>query len=254
MGEATVIILHPPPDGDGPLTALLHEARDRLVEHQVVIFRAAGAGEVSVDRRPRTASFGVRLDELAATVRGGLVLLGAGSVPRLRVGDARRLLEVARAGGPTALTNDRYSSDVLAVGDAQLLLGLAGEHADNGLPRRLADARRHHRGAAGPRPPGHGPRYAARPGAPGAGRGRPALAARARCRLGRGRPAPARAPRAGAGSARGAARGRPQLGTNPGLARAPDRLPDPLPGRGARAADGAARAAAGPHDARTAAR
>lgn len=138
MGEATVIILHPPPEGGGPLAALLHDARDRLVEHQVALFRTAGAGEVSVDRRPRMASFGARLDELAAAVHGGLVLLGAGSVPRLRGGDARRLLEVARAGGTTALTNNRHSSDVIAVGDAGLLLGLAGEHADNGLPRRLA--------------------------------------------------------------------------------------------------------------------
>ena len=139
MGEATVIILHPPPDGDGPLTALLHDARDRLAEHQVALFRAAGAEMVSIDRRPRATSFGARLDELAAAVRGGLVLLGAGSVPRLRGLDAQRLLDVARSGQRAALTNNRYSSDILAVGDAGLLRGMGGQHGDNSLPRRLAE-------------------------------------------------------------------------------------------------------------------
>jgi hypothetical protein len=66
------------------------------------------------------------------------VLLGAGAVPLLRAADARRLVDVAGGRGPVALTNNRYSSDVLAVGDAGLLRGLGGERGDNGLPRRLA--------------------------------------------------------------------------------------------------------------------
>ena len=139
MGEATVIILHPPPEGDGPLTALLHDARDRLAEHQAQLFADAGATWVSIDRSPRAATFGARLDEVAASLRGGLVLLGAGAVPRLRLTDAQRLLEVARSVRPIALTNNRHSSDVLAVGDAGLLLGLAADLGDNALPRWLAE-------------------------------------------------------------------------------------------------------------------
>jgi hypothetical protein len=139
MSEATVIILHPPPDGDWPLTALLHDARDRLADHQTALFADAGADEVIIERRPRATTFGARLDELAARVHGGLVLLGAGSVPLLRTTDVQRLLQIARGGGPEALTNNRYSSDVLAIGDAGLLRGLGGERGDNALARRLAE-------------------------------------------------------------------------------------------------------------------
>ena len=139
MGEATVIILHPPPDGDGPLTALLHDARDRLVDHQSQLFAAAGATAVVVERRSKAATFGARLDEIVASVRGGLVLLGAGAVPLLRSADARRLVAVARGVGPAALTNDRHSSDVLAVGDVAVLQALQDVFNDNVLPRQLGE-------------------------------------------------------------------------------------------------------------------
>ena len=138
MGEATVIILHPPPEGDGPLTALLHDARGRLAEHHAALFSAAGAVHVSVDRQPRGAAFGARLDDLVASILGGLVLLGAGSVARLRLPDAQRLVAAARGQGP-ALTNNRHSSDVLAIAEAGLLRGLDLEGGDNALPRRLAE-------------------------------------------------------------------------------------------------------------------
>ena len=139
MGEATVIILHPPPEGDGPLTTLLHDARDRLAERHARLFAAAGATSVVVDRRPTVATFGARLDEIAGSAQGGVALLGAGAVPLLRMADARRLVAAARGTGPVALTNSRYSSDVLAVGDAGLLRGLRGVLNDNVLPRRLAE-------------------------------------------------------------------------------------------------------------------
>ena len=84
-------------------------------------------------------TFGARLDGIVATVHGGLVLLGSGAVPRLRSGDARRLVAVAMGDGSVALTNNRYSSDVLAVSDAALLRGLDGELTDNALPRRLEE-------------------------------------------------------------------------------------------------------------------
>lgn len=139
MGEASVIILHPPPDGDGPLTAILHDARSLLAEHQAELFARAGAADVRIDRSPRAATFGQRVSELASSLRGGLVLLGAGSVARLTIADARRLLAVAAAGGRRALTNNRYSSDVCAVSDAAALRALPSLTGDNALPRWLAE-------------------------------------------------------------------------------------------------------------------
>jgi hypothetical protein len=139
MGEATVIILHPPPEGDGPLSALLHEARDRLADHQATLFARGGADQVRIDRRPRAATFGARLDELAGSVSGGLVLLGAGAVARLTLDDAHRLIAVAAGGGQRALTNNRYSSDVCAVSDAAALRSLPPLVGDNALPRWLSE-------------------------------------------------------------------------------------------------------------------
>src|SRR3989304_6006036 len=60
MGEATVIILHPGADGEGPLTRLLAEARDRLVAHQARLFEHAGVHVVRIERGAREASFGER--------------------------------------------------------------------------------------------------------------------------------------------------------------------------------------------------
>ena len=139
MGEATVIILHPPPVGSGALTELLHEAHRRLAEAHADRFTRAGATDVRIDRRPRSLRLEDRLDELAAAYRGrGLVLLGAGSVPRLTTADASRLIGIAAGGGRRAATNNRASSDIIAVSDAHLLAGLVGADSDNVLPRRLA--------------------------------------------------------------------------------------------------------------------
>ncbi|MFI5291910.1 MAG: hypothetical protein ACHQ02_03500 [Candidatus Limnocylindrales bacterium] len=139
MGEATVIILHPPPEDVGPLTDLLDDARSLLAAHQAKLFRAAGAARVGIDRSSRRSTFGARLDELAASEDGGLVLLGAGAAPRLRRSDAGRLVAIARGQGPPAMSNNRHSSDVLAVADVAMLRGLATETSDNALPRRLAE-------------------------------------------------------------------------------------------------------------------
>ncbi|MET1232406.1 MAG: hypothetical protein ABWY52_06115 [Candidatus Limnocylindrales bacterium] len=139
MGNVTVIILHPPPESDGPLTSMLHEARRSLAEHQAVLFTDAGGGTVWIEQGPRASTFGARLDEVAASIRGGLVLLGAGAVPLLRRSDARRLFDVAHGGGRVAMTNNRYSSDIIAISDASLLRGLGEEPDDNALPRRLAE-------------------------------------------------------------------------------------------------------------------
>ncbi|HXQ96582.1 MAG TPA: hypothetical protein VN800_06635 [Candidatus Acidoferrales bacterium] len=67
------------------------------------------------------------------------VVLGDGAVPRLRLNDARRLVERARGGGAQALTNNRYSSDVCAVADAAVLRDLPPLPSDNALPRWLEE-------------------------------------------------------------------------------------------------------------------
>jgi hypothetical protein len=140
MGEATVIILHPrPAETGGPLAALLHEARSRLAEHQAGLFARAGADAARVDRSPPAATFRERIHELARPLRGGLVLLGAGSVARLTLGDARRLVAVAAGGGRRALTNNRYSSDVCALSDASALRDVPPLAGDNALARWLAE-------------------------------------------------------------------------------------------------------------------
>jgi len=148
MPQPLVVIFHQAPrDGDPPLTALLARARAALVRHQDLLFTRAG-GRVAVvpGRDPRSGShetFGERLARLVADegvgTQGGLVVLGAGAVPLLTAADARRLVAVAASGAPVALTNNRYSSDVCAVGSAGVLRTLPPLPSDNALPRWLEE-------------------------------------------------------------------------------------------------------------------
>ncbi len=96
--------------------------------------------------RERAASFGAALRSLAAEVTStagdaapGLVVLGAGAVPLLGRANARRLVAVAVSGERRGLTNNRYSSDVCAVGDARVLRDLPSLPGDNALPRWLSE-------------------------------------------------------------------------------------------------------------------
>ena len=134
MRPVLVLILHlaAPPDA-GPLVRALAEARRSLAERQRVAFLAAGADEVKVvERPPDGLSFGERLGaEMRARAKGrdgggaagdaraggagGAVILGSGSIPLARAADLRRLVEVAAGPGGHALTNNRYSADVVAV-------------------------------------------------------------------------------------------------------------------------------------------
>lgn len=139
MAEVSVIILHPRDPAAGPLGRLLDEARERLAAHQGRLFAAAGAGAVKHERA-RASSFGALLAELARD-RGehGLVVLGAGAVARLGPADAARLVAAAASGRRLALTNNRYSSDVCAVGQSGPLRDLPALPSDNALPRWLAE-------------------------------------------------------------------------------------------------------------------
>ncbi|MGZ3641267.1 MAG: hypothetical protein ACXVAI_03270 [Candidatus Limnocylindrales bacterium] len=139
MVEVTVIIFHPRQPAAGALGSLLEAARDRLVEIQGRLFLGAGAADVRVEE-DRRGSFGRALALAAANLAGrGLIVLGAGAVPRLRLADARRLVAAAASGERRALTNNHYSSDVCAVGDSRALADLPALPADNALPRWLAE-------------------------------------------------------------------------------------------------------------------
>ena len=139
MADVSVIIFHPATMDGGPLSELLTAARERLAMHHLWLFRAAGAAVVEIERG-RGTSFGALLAGHAAHLRGsGLVVLGAGAAARLRRPDAERLVAFAASGRRAALTNNRYSSDVCAVGDGGPLVDLPALPGDNALPRWLAE-------------------------------------------------------------------------------------------------------------------
>jgi len=146
MATPLVVIFHQPPRaGDPPLIGLLARARDALVTHQVALFDRAG-GRVSVlpGRDPSSGtgeSFGERLARLVdeEPVQGGLIVLGSGAVPLLTLAGARRLVATAAGGDRVALTNNRYSSDVCAIGRPGVLRDLPPLPSDNALPRWLEE-------------------------------------------------------------------------------------------------------------------
>jgi hypothetical protein len=71
--------------------------------------------------------------------RGGLVILGSGSIPLAGRRDLAELLEVAGSGERRALANSSYSADVVAIGAAAALASVPDLASDNALPRWLAE-------------------------------------------------------------------------------------------------------------------
>jgi hypothetical protein len=137
-----VIILHAEAaPSAGPLASWLASARRALADRGRLAFEAAGATDVRVvagvpDGRP----FGALLRELARPWSGGgVVVLGSGSIPLATAADRRALVAAAAADRPGALTNNRYSSDVIAVACAGVLADLPDLSSDNALPRWLAE-------------------------------------------------------------------------------------------------------------------
>ncbi len=147
MAEPIVVIFHQPPGSaagkDAPLTHVLALARDRLVAHQVSLFTAANARRIAIIGRDAgdAEAFGERLARLAVEERAptGLIVFGSGAVPLLRRDDAAALVAVAASGGKVALTNNRYSSDICAIGDAEPIRRLPPLPSDNALPRWLEE-------------------------------------------------------------------------------------------------------------------
>jgi hypothetical protein len=138
VADLVVLIFHRParPD-DAALVKLLADVRLRLANQQAAIFRRIGAADVRVTEAV-AGSFGDLLRSHAPRGRG-VIVMGSGAVPRLVADDARRLLSVAASGEAVALTNNRYSSDVCAIGRAELLADLPPLPSDNALPRWLEE-------------------------------------------------------------------------------------------------------------------
>lgn len=142
MHRVAVRILHPPTAEDaGELTRLVGKARSIVAEDLARRFGAAGADDVTiVSGDEDVQTFGERLRGVVAGLEpgSGIVVLGSGSIPLATDTDLRALVDVARSGEARALTNNRYSSDVVAVGTASVLASVPDLPADNLLPRWLA--------------------------------------------------------------------------------------------------------------------
>jgi hypothetical protein len=139
----TVLIFHPQAGpGAGPLERRLAEARDRLARLHEIGFERAGATTVRlIAGPPDRLSFGARLaSALRQVPDGGLVMLGSGAIPLASLADRKLFVACAGGSGPLALTNNRFSSDILAVADVSWLRGLPLDFAaDNALPRWLSE-------------------------------------------------------------------------------------------------------------------
>jgi hypothetical protein len=143
MPPVTVLIFHPQAGpGAGPLERRLAAARQRLARMHRAGFERAGATTVRiVSGLPDERTFGARLgDALRDVPDGGLVVLGSGAIPLAGLADRRIFVNCASGHGPLAVTNNRFSSDILAVSDVTWLRGLPrAATSDNALPRWLSE-------------------------------------------------------------------------------------------------------------------
>ena len=144
MRPVAVRILHPDPGpGAGPLERWVAEARAAVAERHRRGFLAAGADDVRiVAGPPDDTPFGRGSGRSSRpSGRRGLVVLGSGAVPLATPADRRAFVAAAGGDGRRALTNNRYSADIVALTCA--LDGLASVPelpGDNALPRWLAEA------------------------------------------------------------------------------------------------------------------
>ena len=141
MEPVAVRILHPTPAGVGPFEFALLAAREANADRLVKLFVEAGAPDVRVvgggDAGP---TFAARARAAFEHVQGGGgVLLGSGAIPLATAEDARAFVGLAASGEQRALANNRYSADVIAVGQARVFHDLPDLPGDNALPRWLAE-------------------------------------------------------------------------------------------------------------------
>jgi hypothetical protein len=146
MTAVAVLILHPGPAHDaGGIETWVGAARAANAEGHRAGFVAVGADSVTVTGGPPDGrTFGARLATFLEHHRpGGVVVLGSGAVPLATTADRRAFVEAARGPEPRALTNNRFSADIVAIPTpdrlARMERGLRELASDNALPRWLAD-------------------------------------------------------------------------------------------------------------------
>jgi hypothetical protein len=136
-----VRILHPEAGpAAGPLERSLATARAANGEWLRSRFEALGADAAIVAGQPDGRPFGARLRDIARGLRGGgLVVLGSGAIPLATGRDLAAYVEAAASGERRALANNRYSADVVAIGELGPLRDLPDLPGDNALPRWLEE-------------------------------------------------------------------------------------------------------------------
>ena len=140
MSRPAVLIFHRPASAGEPLLVrFLAEVRGELARRQAALLESAGAAAPTfLDEWFEDLAFGDVIRRLAPA-RGGVIVLGSGAVARLNLADARRLVALAASGRAEALTNNRYSSDIVALGRSSVLKRAPALPSDNALPRWLEE-------------------------------------------------------------------------------------------------------------------
>jgi hypothetical protein len=141
MLPVAVRILHAEPGGEvGSLVRVLSEARRDIADRHADMFRGLGIADVMVvvTKGVDDTPFGARL-RAVLPASGGLVALGSGAVPLAREADLRAFVEIASSSARSALANNRFSADVVAVSDLRPLHELPDLPSDNALPRWLEE-------------------------------------------------------------------------------------------------------------------
>jgi hypothetical protein len=143
MTDVDVAILHVEAgEPAGWLSGATAAARLAVAERHVAGFLEAGATRARIHAGPADdRSFGARLRDLVREIGdGGLIVLGSGAVPLADRADRRELVQAAGDDRPRALTNNRYSADVVAIARARSTLASVSDLAtDNALPRWLEE-------------------------------------------------------------------------------------------------------------------
>jgi hypothetical protein len=89
---------------------------------------------------PDGLTFGARIRALVRADRpAGLVVLGSGAIPLSTSTDTAAFVAAAATERPVALTNNRFSADIIAVAYAEALVDLPDLPGDNALPRWLTE-------------------------------------------------------------------------------------------------------------------
>jgi hypothetical protein len=169
LSGVLVVVLHPTDDDHaGPLTHWLTAIRADLAERHRVGFERVAHGlsgprgvrdpgaalvdarvEVRVEAgRPDGRPFGARLRDIVATDRPeGIVILGSGALALATDRDRRRFVEAATSTAETALANNRFSADAIAIARVDRLPVIPDLPTDNELPSRFASCSKSKTGA-----------------------------------------------------------------------------------------------------------